>query len=63
MLAGGSDIQLLSQSVPDPGGDSVSIEVSLRVTNDSGANVVQRTWGLERGADRIWRLTALPDCY
>jgi hypothetical protein len=63
MLAGGRDVQLLSQSVPDAGGDSVSIDVSLRVTNDRGAIVVQRTWDLERGADRVWRLTELPKCF
>jgi len=63
MLAGGSDVQLLSQSVPDTSGDSVSIDVSVRVTSESGPTIVQRTWDLERGADGVWRLTALPDCF
>ena len=63
MYARGNDVQLLSQSVPDGGTDSVSIDVSLRVMSDEGETVVQRAWELERGADRVWRLSALPECY
>jgi hypothetical protein len=63
MLAAGRDVQLLNQSVPDSVTGSASITVSLRVTNDNGSSVVQRTWDLRRGGDGVWRLTALPECY
>ena len=63
MYARGTDVQLLSQSVPDAGGDSVSIDVGLRITSEGGEAVVHRTWDLRRGGDRVWRLTELPKCF
>jgi hypothetical protein len=63
MWAGGSDVQLLTQTIPDAGAGLVTIDVSLRVTNADGETTVQRTWDLVRGSDAVWRLTALPACY
>jgi hypothetical protein len=62
MFARGSDVQLLSQSVPDTSEDSARIDVSLRVTSDAGEEIVQQTWQLER-IEGSWKLTELPECY
>ncbi len=63
MYERGSDVQLLSQSVPEAGGDSVSIEVRLRVMSQEGETIVPRRWELERGVDRVWRLSEMPECF
>jgi hypothetical protein len=63
MWRGGSDVQLVTQTVPEIAGDSASINVNLLVTGATGQTNVQRTWDLTRGRDGAWRLTALPKCY
>ena len=63
MWAGGSDVQLLTQTVPEIAGDRTTIDVSLRVTRADGQATVERTWDLVRDADAVWRLTALPECF
>lgn len=62
MFDEGSDVQLLSQSVPEDQNDRVEIDVSLRVTSDAGEEIVQRTWELERD-EGVWQATALPHCF
>lgn len=63
LFARGSDVQLLSHTVPEPEDGRATVTVRLRVRRDGGAEDVERSWELERGADGVWRLTALPDCY
>ena len=63
MFAQGQDVQLISQSIPEESGDRATIDVTLRITHDSGETVVQRSWDVARGEDGGWRLTSLADCY
>jgi hypothetical protein len=62
MFDRGTDVQLLSQSVPPGGSDSVDIDVSLQVLGEEGERIERLTWELER-IDGAWRLIALPQCY
>lgn len=59
----GSDVQLLSQTVPRAEAGRASVAVRLRVRRDGEVELVERTWELERGADGVWRFTSVPDCY
>jgi hypothetical protein len=63
LFARGSDVQLLSQTVPDAPADTTTITVRLRIRRESGSEEVERDWELVRGDDGLWRLTALPDCF
>ena len=63
MWADGSDVKLLTQTIPDVTGGRVTIDVNLQVTLAGSETVVERTWDLVRGDDGVWRLTALPQCY
>ena len=63
LFSRGSDVQLVSQTVPEPEDGHATVTVGLRVRRDGESDLVRRTWDLERGADGVWRLTALPDCY
>jgi len=63
MWADGSDVKLLTQTVPDVTEGRVTIDVNLQVTLVDSETAVQRTWHLVRGGDGVWRLTALPQCY
>lgn len=62
LFALGNDVLLKGQT-PSVAGDEASVTVYLEVQRDSGTEPVQRTWTLARGADGLWRFTALPDCY
>lgn len=63
IFARGSDVQLLSQTVPDAIEETTTITVRLRIRRDSGSDEVARDWDLVRGADGLWRLTEPPDCF
>ena len=63
LFARGSDVQLLVQSIPEPGGDTASVTVQLEIHRDGDIDEVERTWDLVRGDDGLWRLTELPDCF
>jgi hypothetical protein len=62
LFALGRDVVLKGQT-PAITGDQASVTVDLEVQRTTGSERVQRTWQLVRGADGLWRLTALPDCY
>ena len=63
LFARGSDVQLLVQSIPEPGGDTASVTVQLEIHRDGEVEDVERTWDLVRSDDGLWRLTELPDCF
>ncbi len=63
LFARGSDVRLLSQTVPQTEDQQATVMVRLSVQRDGEEELVQRTWDLEQGTDGVWRLTALPDCY
>ena len=62
LFARGRDVVLRSQT-PSITGDEASVAVELEITRAAGTERAQRTWAVQRGADGLWRLTALPDCY
>jgi hypothetical protein len=62
LFALGRDVVLKGQT-PAITGDQASVTVELEIQRATGTERVQRTWQLVRGADGLWRLTALPDCY
>ncbi len=62
LFALGRDIVLKGQT-PAITGDQASVTVELEIQRATGTERVQRTWQLVHGADGLWRLTALPDCY
>lgn len=59
----GTDVQLLGQTVLRAEDRQATVDVRLEVHRDGETELVERTWELERGADGVWRLTALPDCF
>jgi hypothetical protein len=59
----GSDVRLLSQTVPEAEDQRATVTVRLSVQRDGEEDLVERTWELEQGSDGVWRLTVLPDCY
>lgn len=59
----GSDVRLLSQTVPEAEDGRVTVTVRLSVQRAGEEEVVERTWELEQGSDGVWRLAVLPDCY
>ena len=63
LFARGRAVRLRSQTIPEPGGNSASITVGLHIERDASSEDVERTWDLVRGADGLWRLTQLPDCF
>ena len=63
LFARGSDVQLLVQSIPEPGGNTASVTVLLEIHRAGDIDEVERTWDLVRGDDGLWRLTELPDCF
>jgi hypothetical protein len=63
MFARGTDVQLLSQSLPEAPEGSVSIDVTLTLTGPEGPEPVQRTWDLVEQTTGGWLFTTLPDCY
>jgi hypothetical protein len=63
LFARGSDVQLLSQTVPESAGDATTVTVRLRIRREAGSEEVERDWDLVRGDDGLWRLTELPDCF
>jgi hypothetical protein len=62
LFALGRDVVLKGQT-PAITGDQASVTVDLEIQRTTGSERVQRIWQLVRGADSLWRLTALPDCY
>jgi hypothetical protein len=62
LFALGRDVVLKGQT-PAITGDQAAVTVELQIQRATGTERVQRTWQLVRGADGLWRLTALPDCY
>jgi len=62
LFARGNDVLLKSQT-PSTNGDQASVTAELEIHRDSGTEAIERTWTLARGADGVWRLNALPDCY
>jgi hypothetical protein len=63
LFARASSVRLLSQTVPEPSGDSASVTVRLDIAREGSSEQVERTWDLVRGDDGLWRLTQLPDCF
>ncbi|MEX2158707.1 MAG: hypothetical protein WEB04_04820 [Dehalococcoidia bacterium] len=63
LFARGSDVRLISQSIPEPAGDTASITVRLHIEREGASEEVARTWDLVRSDDGLWRLTELPDCF
>lgn len=63
LFARGSDVRLISQSIPEPSGDTASITVRLHIEREGASEEVARTWELVRSDDGLWRLTQLPDCF
>jgi hypothetical protein len=59
----GSDVRLLSQTVPQAEDGRATVTVRLSVRGDGEEEIVERNWELEQGSDGVWRLTVLPDCY
>jgi hypothetical protein len=62
LFALGRDVVLKGQT-PAITGDQASVTVELEIQRATGTERVQRIWQLVRGADGLWRLAALPDCY
>ena len=63
LFARGTDVQLMSQTVPRAEGGRATVIVRLRVRRDGATETADRAWELEWDADGVWRLTALPDCF
>ena len=63
LFARGSDVQLLSQTVPESAENATTVPVRLRIRREDGSEEVERDWNLVRGDDGLWRLTELPDCF
>ena len=63
LFARGTDLQLLSQTVPTSPDDTAEVTVRLRVFRNGETEEVERTWELERDEEGIWLFTELPDCY
>ena len=57
----GTDVRLAGRTPPRIEGGRATVEVRLQ--RDGENEVVELTWELERGADGVWRLTTLPDCF
>jgi hypothetical protein len=62
LFALGRDVTLRSQTASVTG-DQASVALDLQIERDTGFENVRRTWQLTHGADGLWHLTALPDCY
>ena len=62
LFARGTDV-ILKSEMPEAQGDRATVDVRLEVRRDGEIETVERLWELERGADGVWRLTELPDCY
>lgn len=63
LFAVGTDVRLAVRAPAEVEGDRATVEVRLEVTREGEAQLVDRTWELERGADGVWRFIELPDCY
>ncbi len=63
LFARGTDVRLVSQTPPRAEDGRATAVVRLEVRRDGEIEFVERTWELEQGADGVWRLTALPDCF
>jgi hypothetical protein len=63
LFALGTDLQLLSQTVPSEADGSAEVTVRLRVYRNGETEDVERTWELERTEEGIWLFTELPACY
>ena len=66
----GTDVRLAGRTPAnvEDGRATVSVRPALGRAfaadeDDGETEEVERTWELERGADGVWRFTALPDCY
>ena len=62
LFARGTDV-ILKSAMPKVQGDRATADVRLEVHRGGETEMVERSWELERGADGVWRLTELPDCY
>ena len=63
LFALGSDVQLLSQTVPAVIDETASVTVRLQIQRDAGSDDVERTWDLAQDDDGVWRFLTLPDCF
>ena len=59
----GTDGRLAGRTPANVEDGRATVTVRLDVRREGEAELVERTWELERGADGVWRFTALPDCY
>lgn len=59
----GTDVRLLSQSVPVVEDGRATVDVVIEIIHEFGGEPVSRSWELERGVDGVWRFTELPDCF
>ena len=63
LFALGTLERLAGRSPPVIEDGRATVAVRLEVRRGGEPETVERTWELERGADGVWRLTALPDCF
>ncbi|MGB2693735.1 MAG: hypothetical protein WBD55_00945 [Dehalococcoidia bacterium] len=63
LFARGTDVRLVGRAPAAIEADAAAVDVRLEITREGKTETVDDIWDLELGADGVWRLVGLPDCF